>query len=151
MSTANLLNSNFDEESDEEDFNPQPQDASDGEDGGDVEDPSAQIQGEAAKRRAEEDNVSGDEDEPNTRAPNDDEEEEEQAGDDDEEDEEDDEEDEIAVRTLSSRTTALRVIPLKHVFCVAQLQQYEANFVRALKGNESSETDAICFLMSKPK
>ncbi|EHK96330.1 putative Transcription elongation factor SPT5 [Glarea lozoyensis 74030] len=94
MSTANLLNTNFEDESDEEDFNPQPQDASDGEDGGEDEDPSAQIRDEASKRRVEEDNGSGDEGDVNTRAPNDGEEDEEEPGDDDEEDDEEDEDEE---------------------------------------------------------
>ena len=101
MSTANLLNSNFDDESDEEDFNPQPQDASDAEDGGEDEDPNAQIRDEAAKTRVDEDDGSGDEDATNGRAQNDEEDDEE------EEDEEDEDEEEIAVcipwlRTIES-------------------------------------------------
>jgi len=54
MSTANLLNAQFDESDDEEDFNPQPADISDAEEGGDSdhdEDAGAQIQNEAANRR----------------------------------------------------------------------------------------------------
>ncbi len=53
MSTSNLLNSQFDESDDEDDFNPAPADVSDAEDAGgsDNDDVGAQIRNEASKGR----------------------------------------------------------------------------------------------------
>jgi len=58
MSTSNLLNAQFDDSEDEDDFNPQPADLSD--DGGD-DDAGVQIRKEAARTRVDEDEGSDDE------------------------------------------------------------------------------------------
>jgi transcription elongation factor SPT5 len=107
MSTANLLNGQFDDSDDEEDFNPQPADISDAEEGGDSdhdEDAGAQIQNEAANRRV---NDEGSEDGSQKNAGGDDEEDEGEedgeptaARDDDDEEEEDDEDEIETVRLI---------------------------------------------------
>lgn len=102
MSTANLLNTQFDDSEEEDDnFNPQPADLSDAEDaGGDHDDDAEdQIRGEAARQKSER-KGSDDEDAANKEEDDDEDEEDEgeepapRAGDDEEEDEEEDEEDE---------------------------------------------------------
>jgi hypothetical protein len=109
MSTANLLNTQFDDSEEEDDnFNPQPADLSDAEDaGGEDHDDDAedQIRGEAARQKSKQEG-SDDEDAMNKEGDDDEDEEGEgedtapRAGDDEEEDEEEDEEDEeITVRT----------------------------------------------------
>jgi transcription elongation factor SPT5 len=110
MSTSNLLNAQFDDSEDEDDFNPQPADLSD--DGGD-DDAGVQIRKEAARTRVDEDEGSDDEAPASRRKSahgqngDDDDDDEDAEGegeditqgglDDDEEEDEEDEEEEITV------------------------------------------------------
>lgn len=107
MSTSNLLNAQFDDSEDEEDFNPAPADLSDDEgaedadaskpenisrpNNDDAEEEKAPIPG---KRQPIQDNVDEDEDEDDQA---------DEDPDEDDEDDEDDEEEEITVRAVQSR------------------------------------------------
>ena len=132
MSTANLLNSHFEDSDDEEDFNPQPADLSDNEDAGgsDHDDAGDQIRNEAARQPSRDDaseadsttepvrsktrdaELDGDEEIDDEDAEGEGEDTGPRANDDDEEDEEEDDEEEITVR--NSRRLSPEPLPVLH-------------------------------------